>query len=98
MGHDVQRVEDLLRAFALSVRSRRQELGLSQEELAHRSRLHRTYISDIERGTRNVALVNIVRLAEALDVNPGDLISGLGKKTKQVPSDIALAEQDIERA
>lgn len=98
MGHDSITQKDILRAFAVSVRSRRQELGLSREELAHRSGLHRTYISDIERGSRNVALTNIARLAEALNVNPSDLISGLGKTVEQVPNDTALGNEGIVRA
>jgi len=51
----------------------RLQRGLSQEELAFRSGLHRTYVSSTERGQRNVSLVNIERLARALDVELGDL-------------------------
>lgn len=65
----------LLRAFGDSVRARRTELGLSQEALAHEVGLHRTYIGGIERGERNVALVNIFRLAETLEMTAGELIS-----------------------
>jgi transcriptional regulator with XRE-family HTH domain len=53
------------------------ELGLSQEELAERAGLHRTYISSLEQGRRNVAVHNVVRLAEALDLDPADLVAGL---------------------
>ena len=52
--------------FGNVVRSRRGELGLTQEELAGRAGLHRAYISDIERGSRNVSLVNIEQLADAV--------------------------------
>jgi transcriptional regulator with XRE-family HTH domain len=44
-------------------------LGLSQEALAERAALHRTYISDIERGARNVSLLSIERLARGLEVS-----------------------------
>jgi transcriptional regulator with XRE-family HTH domain len=60
--------------FAHNVRTIRQQAGLSQEELAHRAELHRTYISSIERGERNVSLENIFAIAEALGVSPGDLM------------------------
>ncbi|EHQ89803.1 helix-turn-helix domain-containing protein [Desulfosporosinus youngiae] len=59
--------------FGKRVRKLRQALGISQEELAFSSNLHRTYISDIERGTRNVSLDNIYKIAVALDVSPKDL-------------------------
>lgn len=66
-----------LREFGRRVRDRRMELGLSQEELAERAGLHRTYISSLEQGRRNVAVHNVVRLAEALDLDPADLVAGL---------------------
>lgn len=62
-------------AFGRAVRRRREALGISQEELADRAGLHRTYIGDVERGKRNIALVNIVKLAKALGVRPGALFS-----------------------
>jgi transcriptional regulator with XRE-family HTH domain len=61
-------------AFGQKVKEARQEKHMSQEELAFRSGLHRTYISSIERGKRNVSLVNIRRLANALGVPLQDLI------------------------
>jgi transcriptional regulator with XRE-family HTH domain len=66
-----------LREFGRRVRDHRMELGLSQEELAERAGLHRTYISSLEQGRRNVAVHNVVRLAEALDLDPADLVAGL---------------------
>ena len=62
--------------FGDAVRVRRLDLGLSQEMLAERSGLHRTYIGGVERGERNVGLLNIWRLARALDVVPGALLEG----------------------
>jgi transcriptional regulator with XRE-family HTH domain len=59
------------------VRKRRSRLGLSQEQLAFRAGLHPTYISGIERGERNVSLINLVRVAGALEVDPGQLVRGL---------------------
>jgi transcriptional regulator with XRE-family HTH domain len=62
-------------ALGQSVRLRRLALGLSQEKLAEAAGLHWTYISSIERGKRNVSLVNIVRIAKALGVSPSELLS-----------------------
>ena len=59
---------DVKKHFGAAVRLRRNHLGISQEELAGRAGLHRTYISDVERGARNVSLESIYRLATALDV------------------------------
>ena len=72
--------DDLLREFGARVRERRKECGLSQEELAHQSGMHRTYVSSVERGERNIALVNIVALAGALGVDAGSLVGGLRSK------------------
>ncbi len=59
------------------VRREREATGLSQLRFAERVGLHFTYISDVERGRRNVSLDTIVRLAAALDVDAGDLVRGL---------------------
>ena len=70
-----QAKQEVLRAFGAAVRARRQELGLSQEDLADASSLDRTYIGGVERGERNVSLINIYRIASALNIHPGDLFS-----------------------
>ena len=56
----------ILIQFGKILRSRRIALDLTQEFLAEKAELHRTYIADIERGTRNVSLLNIEKLARAL--------------------------------
>jgi len=58
-----------------NVRRLRVATGLSQEALADRAGLHRTYISSVERGERNVSLENIFVLAKALGVEPAELVS-----------------------
>lgn len=60
--------------FGHNVRRFRTQAGLSQEELGYRAKLHRTYISSIERGERNVSVENIFAIADALKVPPGDLL------------------------
>jgi len=66
--------DDVLRGFGRRLRALRVQAGYSQEELAHRAQLDRTYVSGIERGNRNVALRNIVALASALEVEPAVLL------------------------
>lgn len=61
--------------FALNLRLERMRQGLSQEELAHRSGLHRTYVSSVERGQRNISIDNMERLALALSVELTLLLS-----------------------
>lgn len=68
---------ELLVAFGARVRQARRAAGLSQEALAHHAGLHRTYVSSVERGERNIALVNIVILAEALNIDAGELVGRL---------------------
>jgi transcriptional regulator with XRE-family HTH domain len=60
-----------------AVRKTRKRLALSQEQLAERAELHWTYIGGIERGERNVSLLNIVKIAHALEISPARLLSGI---------------------
>jgi transcriptional regulator with XRE-family HTH domain len=60
--------------FGLRVRELRLERDLSQEKLAELAELHRNYVGGIERGERNVSLLNIVKLAHGLDVRPAKLV------------------------
>ena len=57
-----------------AIRAHRIRLDISQEVLAERSELHRTYIGGVERGERNVSLENIVRIAHALNMSPSQLL------------------------
>lgn len=59
------------------VRSRRVALGLSQMALAERIGLHFTFVSSVERGERNLSLASLLALADGLDADLGELLSGL---------------------
>jgi transcriptional regulator with XRE-family HTH domain len=60
-----------------TVRRKRLAMGLSQEALAEKADLHWTYIGGIERGERNLSLINIVRIARALGIAPARLLAGI---------------------
>ena len=70
-------MEDIRVRFGRAIRKRRKRLGLSQEEFADRCALDRSYMGGIERGERNVSLVNIIRLARALGISPSLLLDML---------------------
>ena len=65
--------EDLLLTFGKTIRKIRLSKNISQEKFADLCNLHRTYISDIELGKRNVSLENIGKMASALDMNISEL-------------------------
>jgi transcriptional regulator with XRE-family HTH domain len=67
-----------LKAFGVRIKSLRLQKGYSQEQLGLIAELDRTYISGIERGLRNVSLINLERLALALNVEPAELLKFQG--------------------
>ena len=71
--------DPVLRAFGFSVKRHRESKDLTQEQLAEKAEIDRTYLSDVERGTRNIGIKNIVRLARALGITAAALVEGVGK-------------------
>ena len=69
--------DDVKKKFGERVRIARKQIGWSQEELADSCGLHRTYVGAVERGERNVCLINIVQFARALRVKPSELMEGI---------------------
>jgi len=61
------------KCFGRSVKIRRVEIGITQEELAHRSELARSFVSGIERGVVRATVTSVWSLSKALDCNPSDL-------------------------
>jgi transcriptional regulator with XRE-family HTH domain len=70
-------MEDIRIRFGKALRQRRHKLRVSQEEFADMCGLDRTYVGGIERGERNVALVNIEKIAKALRVALSELLRGI---------------------
>ncbi len=74
------------RIFGERVRENRLRLGISQETLAQLSDVHWTFVGQVERGTRNLSLHNIIKLAGGLDIDPGVLVAGIDPSL--VPTDV----------
>lgn len=93
---------DIEKKFGIAVRSWREKLNFSQEDLAARADLHRTYISDIERGARNVSLKNVEKLAGALGIPMSTLFADLSLRQASAPMtldeqvDILVVEDNAE--
>jgi CheY-like chemotaxis protein len=93
---------DVTKPFGVAVKVWRHRLCISQEELAGRAGLHRTYISDVERGARNVSLISIEKLARALEISTATLFSyefvsgqsGTPRLAGEALVDILLVEDD----
>ena len=71
---------DVRERFGTAVKFRREELELTQEDLADKAGIHRTYLSDVERGTRNLSLVNIEKLAAALSMKMSELFAAVERQ------------------
>lgn len=74
-------------AVGLAVRSIRKSAGLSQEQLADKCGLHRTYVGSVERGERNISLENILALSEVLGLHPSDLLHIAEELQRNPPHD-----------
>jgi len=70
----MESTSEILIEFGKRVRELRKEKKLSQEELAHRAELHRTYIGMIERAEKNITLINIQKIANALEISIYNLL------------------------
>jgi transcriptional regulator with XRE-family HTH domain len=70
-------MEDVRIRFGRAIRSRRTRLGVSQEEFADRCGLDRTYIGGVERGERNLSLVNIEKIAQTFRIPLSELFRGV---------------------
>src|SRR5437764_2859853 len=79
---------DVQKSFGAEVKRRRMQLGISQEKLAERASLHRTYVSDVEAGKRNPSLASIQRLTLALGASLGAIFASVEHVAK-LPAEIS---------
>jgi CheY-like chemotaxis protein len=100
---------DLKSLLGMAIKTQRASLGISQEELAYRAGLHRTYVSDLERGTRNPSLESVEKLAGALELSVPGLFeratNGSGAKqlveillVEDNPNDVDLTKRAFAKA
>jgi CheY-like chemotaxis protein len=100
---------DLKALLGAAIKAERSALGISQEELASRAGLHRTYVSDLERGARNPSLESVEKLAQALELSVPMLFGRAtpGNQTKRSveillvednPRDVEFAKHAFEKA
>lgn len=71
---------DIRRKLGLNIKRLRKAKGLSQEDFAFEAEIHRTYVSDVERGSRNPTITVVEKFAKALGVTPGHLLDADPKK------------------
>lgn len=88
-------IEAFQAELGAKVREHRLQMGLTQEELAWRADMHRTYIADIECGGRNVTLRSVANLARALEVSVADLIAEASRAAAGSESERAVASDEI---
>ena len=65
----------ILKDFGIHLKNIRVQKNITQEQLAHLCELDRTYISGIERGKRNISLINLYKIASSLDIHPSELLA-----------------------
>ena len=68
--------KEILIALGLKIRSVRLSLNLSQEELAEACGIHRTYVSSLERGERNISMLNLIKICKAINFPPEKILEG----------------------
>jgi CheY-like chemotaxis protein len=99
-------IADLKALLGAAIKAERSALGISQEELAYRADLHRTYVSDVERGVRNPSLESVEKLAHALELSVPMLFQRTTDGTKQLveillvednPRDVQLTRRAFEK-
>ncbi|MDP4099126.1 helix-turn-helix domain-containing protein [Paenibacillus sp. P96] len=84
--------KEILNLVGAQIRSLRKERGLSQEALGEKGGFHFTYIGQIERGEKNVALLNLAKIADALDVNVSQLFAYVHEEIELTETELDIQE------
>ena len=82
--------DKLLTALSRIIRKRREEVGMSQTVLAEKSGLHRTYINNIERGSKNISIESLKRIADSLSTTVSDLLTQAEEVSSESESPIKI--------
>lgn len=82
--------EKLLAQLSKLIRSRREEFGISQTELAEKAGLHRTYINNIERGTKNISIESLKKITDTLGISMGELILEAEEAASEKSNDVKI--------
>jgi len=85
--HESERLTVLVN-LGKKLRESRKAVGVSQEFLAARAGLHRSYVADIERGARNASVISIARLAVALGISISALCEGIDERAKRTSASV----------
>jgi len=83
---------DILKLVGQRIRSLRKERGLSQEQLGEKGGFHYSYIGQVERGEKNVSLLNLAKISEALEVSLSQLFAYIDGEEKRTDSENDLLE------
>ncbi|WP_145333025.1 helix-turn-helix domain-containing protein [Paenibacillus xylanexedens] len=83
---------EILNLVGARIKALRKEKGLSQEALGEKGGFHFTYIGQVERGEKNVSLVNLAKIAETLEVNITQLFGFVNEEMKQTESELIIQE------
>lgn len=92
MANYDERLQARLRHLGDRIREERTRRGLSQEELAHRAGLHRTYIGSVERGERNITVGNVHLIADTLGLHAGELLDDAPPANAHTPIGTSAGE------
>lgn len=76
--------EALIKHVADIIKERREHMQISQSELGRLSDLHRSYVADLERGERNLAIINLAKIAKAVGLKPHSLLA-MAEKRSEAP-------------
>lgn len=88
---ETKRKNAVLKKFGAAVRRYRRMASLTQEDFADLCGIDRSYLGGVERGERNLTLINVMKICDALRVNPSEILSDLDKWPKKLKVEVAVS-------